>query len=469
MPETRSLLQRLQAHSRSGPYPFHTPGHKRNEALAPYLAALGAALDVTELPGFDDLHAPEDVLAGAMDRCARLCGADQTFFLVGGATAGLLAGIRAATAPGDTVLLGRNCHKAVYHALELCALRPVYLLPNPLPEFEGAGPIAPETVDKALQEQPQASLLVLTSPTYEGILSDIPAIAALCRARDVPLLVDEAHGAHLGHAAQFPPSALRGGADLVVQSYHKTLPSLTQSAVLHLQGGRISRAVLARNLGIFQSSSPSYLLLASLDGCVRLLEEEGAALFADWSARLGRFYEQTAGLQWLRVLGDIEGVLRDPSKLLLSTRRAGLSGPQLMERLAGAFGLQLEMAMGNFALALTGLGDTDAGFQRLAAALLALDRPYGPPRQSAPPPALPEQACPLAEALRAPMTLRSGRAAAGAVSAAYLWAYPPGIPLLVPGERISRALLEQLSELAAAGVRLLATAGNPPESFAVLR
>lgn len=463
-----SLLDLLREHRKSGPVPFHMPGHKRNEALAPYLAELGASLDVTEIPGFDDLHDASGVLMKAMARCARLFGARRSFFLVNGSTAGLLAGIRAATKRGDSILLARNCHKSVYHAVELCGLRPVYLQPAEIPGFGCAGPVTAASVAAALRAHADIRLLVLTSPSYEGVLSDIAAIAALCHEAGVPLFVDEAHGAHLALSPDFPPSALHEGADLVVHSFHKTLPSLTQTAVLHLQSDMVDETELARNLGIFQTSSPSYLLLASLDSCVRLLEAEGPPLFAAWQARLRRFHEETASLQWLDILGRRQPDLRlDPAKLVIGTGRAGLPGPELMGILAAAHGVQLEMALESYAIAMTGLGDTEEMMALLSRALRALDRSYGPPREAPGTPPLPDMALLPHEALSAPPMLCAVEEAEGRPSAAYLWAYPPGSPLLVPGEILGDDLIVRAAEMRRAGVRLVATAGDPPRTWAV--
>ena len=237
---SKSLLQDQLEACAASRYPLHMPGHKRRVLPAPGLGC--AAWDTTEVPGTDDLHDADGILAEAMARAAALWGSRRCWFLVGGSTCGLLASIRAAAPYGSEILCARNCHKSVYHAIELCALRPVWLTPPVDEAFGVYGSISPAMVADALAAHPGAACVVLTSPTYEGVLSDVAAIADLCHAKGIPLVVDEAHGAHyLPTAAPYgwQGGAVAAGVDLVIQSAHKTLPSLTQTALLHLNGDLI--------------------------------------------------------------------------------------------------------------------------------------------------------------------------------------------------------------------------------------
>lgn len=282
--------------------PLHMPGHKRSQAPAPGLGCF--AWDLTEIPGSDDLHNATGILAAAMQRTAALCGAARSWYLVNGSTVGLLAAIRALAPFGGEVVCARNCHKAVYHALELNHLTAHWLVPPIDAAFGIYGSITPAQVQAALAAHPRAACVILTSPTYEGVLSDISGIAAACHAHGVPLLVDEAHGAHylpLAVKHGWQGGALAAGADVVVQSPHKTLPSLTQTALLHRQGDLVCDTALQRELDVFETSSPSYPLLASLDGCTGLLREQGDALFAAWRARLTRFDAAIKPLKHMQV------------------------------------------------------------------------------------------------------------------------------------------------------------------------
>ena len=298
------LQSQLQSYASSGLYPLHMPGHKRRVVPAP---GLPAGWDMTEVPGVDDLHDADGILADAMARTAALWGAKRTWYLVNGSTCGILAAIRAAVvSSGRTaVICARNCHKSVYHAIELNRLTAHWLVPPVDPAFGIYGSITPAMVADALRACPDAAAVILTSPTYEGVLSDLAAIAALCHAANVPLIVDEAHGAHylpLAAAHGWQGGAIAAGADVIIQSPHKTLPSLTQTALLHWNSSFIPPQELERQLDVFETSSPSYPLMASLDGCTGLLAEHGDAWFAAWRARLQRFSGAVRPLHRLRVL-----------------------------------------------------------------------------------------------------------------------------------------------------------------------
>lgn len=470
------LLNSLEEYSKSPAYPFHMPGHKRRmDSLDPRLPW---QLDITEIDGFDNLHSPSGILKDGMDRAARLYHSRRTFFLVNGSTCGILAGICAATAPGDTVLMARGCHKSVYHAVELRGLVPVYLMPSWDESFGIFGSITPKAVEQALRENSKIRLVILTSPTYEGVLSDIAAIAQISHRHGVPLLVDEAHGAHLGFDARFPQSAVALGADIVIQSLHKTLPSLTQTALAHLGGELIDEQRFAHQLSVFETSSPSYLLMGSIEACLGLLENP-QALFSSYQERLLWFSEAARQLQHLRVLCcGCDSLARhpsffafDPSKLVISTKGTNLTGSALSQLLRERYHLELEMAMGDYALAMTSVCDTDEGFSRLAGALLELDAQSGAdtaPSVSPDIPCIPRQRLIPAQAALLPGRSTRTPDCVGMTSAQSVWAYPPGIPLLVPGEEISQEFLLQMQELENQGVALYGDYGSPAGSLRIL-
>ncbi|MBR5809679.1 MAG: aminotransferase class I/II-fold pyridoxal phosphate-dependent enzyme, partial [Clostridia bacterium] len=238
--------------------PMHMPGHKRNTALAPYLKRLGADLDITEIDGFDNLHAPCGIIYESMQKAATLRNAKSAFYLVGGTTAGILASVSAVIDDADKVIVARNCHKSVYNALELKNAETVFVMPE-IDEGTGiSGSILPCDIEKAIKENPDAKLVILTSPTYEGVTSDIKAICRLAHSYNIPVLVDGAHGAHLGFTDDFLPDNISQGADISVESLHKTLPSLTQTAVCYVNGDLVDSKRIADRLSVFQSSSPSY-------------------------------------------------------------------------------------------------------------------------------------------------------------------------------------------------------------------
>ena len=477
MAQTEHRLYDQLAAAAQAAYPLHMPGHKRQPGPVP---GLPYAWDTTETPATDDLHDAGGILAQAMARTAALCGAARTWYLVNGSTGGLLAAVRALAPAGGTVICARNCHKAVYHAIELGGLHVRWLTPPLDPGWGIYGSVTPDAVAAALQAAPTAACVILTSPTYEGVLSDIAGIAAVCHARGVPLLVDEAHGAHylpLAQACGWRGGALAAGADVVVQSPHKTLPSLTQTALLHLGAGSLADPEeIERQLDVFETSSPSYPLLASLDGCTGLLAARGAALFAGWRARLDRFYQKTGTLRRLRVLeaGCAEHPAfwsRDDGKILVDGRGAGLTGAALAQALR-ARRLEPEMQTGTLLLAMTSLADAADALDNLAEALAEVEvetranSPLPPVATALPAPGA--AVLPIAAALRRPHAPCPAAAAAGRTAAEYVWAYPPGVPLLAPGERITPAFLAAADALEAAGTRLHHTRARLPGSVETL-
>lgn len=484
--EERSLAERLLWHSRNGAYPMHMPGHKRNSPF-PWMKPL-AAMDITEIPGFDNLHGAGGILQEGMERMAKLWGSRRSFFLVNGSTCGILAAMASLTRPGDRILMARGSHRSVYHGVELLRLRPVYLRAGTDPEKGILESIRPEQVEEAVQAYPDLRMAVLTSPTYEGVISDIAGIRQVLHRQGIPLLVDEAHGAHLGFSPAFSGGAVQAGADIVIHSLHKTLPSLTQTAAAHVCGDLADPEELARQLSIFETSSPSYLLMASLDSCVRLLEREGAERFAGYERRLQTFEEKARGLRHLRVLGSLASEAteeeaetaphpapgprshpgfwaKDPGKLVLLPPAGAQGGVWLARQLRERFGIEVEMALDRYALAMTSLCDPPEALDRLAGALAALDREWEGEKRLAPgggktPEPLPERRFWSWEAWEQPREAVKRQEAGGRVAAEYLWAYPPGIPLLVPGETVTEAMLARWEQMEQVGVEFFTTSGG---------
>ena len=462
-----SILQQQCEALAGARYPLHMPGHKRRVPPAPGLGCY--AFDLTEIEGADDLHDADGILAAAMGRTAALYGSARCWYLVGGSTVGLLAGIRAAAPFGSEVIVARNCHKAVYHAVELGRLTAHYLTPPVVPDFGVYGSVPPAAVAAALDAHPAARCVILTSPTYEGVQSDLAAIAKLCHARGVPLLVDEAHGAHylpLAEPCGWRGGAVAAGADLVVQSAHKTLPSLTQTAWLHLNGTLIDPAAVERQLDVFETSSPSYPLLVSLDGCTGWLAAEGPAAFAAWRKRLDRF--AAAARQWRHTpvlglgpeRGDFYGF--DDGKILL---RMGAAGAAALREA----GFEPEMVCGPNVLAMSSPCDAEDALDRLAEFLTRRDETAPPPpRAGTLLPAPGTARCTIAAALDRPAALCPMEEAAGKTAAEYVWAYPPGVPLLAPGEEVTPAFLEAAETLAADGTALHHTGAGNAQNLAVL-
>lgn len=460
-------------------YPYHMPGHKRNTELMQMANPYG--LDFTEIDGLDDLHEAsahmdrDSILANAMRRASRLFGSKHSIYLINGSSGGLVCSILACTRRGDEILIPRNCHKSVYNALALSGLKPIYIYPSVDESFGVYANLRPADVQKAIEAHPGIKLAVLVSPTFDGIVSDVAAIAETVHAHSIPLLVDEAHGPHLGLAPHFPDSAIHRGADIVVQSLHKTLPVLTQTSILHICSDRIDIEDVVRQLVVIESTSPSYILMASADKCVDLLEQRGDELFAVYYERLQQFSKQMKALKHLRVLGmgndDITThpniYQYDPGKILVSTRGTNITGAQLYEILLSKYRLQMEMKLRDMVLAMTSIADTQEGFDRLSAALLEIDASLeeGEPgavftlkqEEFTVPTMTPYQASELPRAMRTP------EEAVGHIAREFVYAYPPGIPYIVPGETIEAATIETMRQMEGSGIRLISTRHQYPE------
>lgn len=449
-----SLVSLLTSYSQSDFYPFHMPGHKRRPLEFPN----PWSIDLTEITGFDNLHHAEGILLKLQERAARLFGSWKSYCLINGSTCGILAAVSACTKPGGKLLMSRNSHKSVYHGVSLRNLTPVFLMPE-LSEYGIMGSLSPDLVDSAFRKHPDLNAVLVVSPTYDGVVSDIKRIASIAHSHGVPLIVDEAHGAHFPFSSQFPASALSLGADVVIQSLHKTLPAFTQTALLHIQSDLVNEREVRRFLGLYQTSSPSYLLMASMEECFRLLETEGEHLFVSFQKNLSYFYEKCRSLTQIQVYPAF-GYARDLSKILISAENLGLSGQELFDLLREEFHLELEMASGHYALALTGLMDTEEGFSRLFQALSEIDRRSLYLRKKNADIIhnesfyrIPPQAMTISQALEKEGTDVLFTEASGHISREYLYLYPPGIPLLTPGEYIEEELLSTLSHLQKLGLK----------------
>lgn len=465
------------------------PGHKRNtklikryglwdECLTPY------DIDITEIDNFDNLHNPEGIIKEAERLAARLYGAKESIYSVNGSTGAILT-VLGLIHKGEAVLMARNCHKSVYHGVELYGLVPHYLEG----ETDSLGiyqSISSKEVEEAFRtsafrredldkegnaENPNNAgikLVVITSPTYEGVVSDIADIADICHRYGAFLLVDEAHGAHFGFDDYFPASAVSLGADFVVQSLHKTLPSYTQTAVLHICTGNddvINK--IRRQFNLLETSSPSYIFLAGMEGSLNLIKDHGRELFDDYKKRLISFREGVATLKNIRLYAPLNAFNYDYGKLVIT---AGDNlGAKLYRYLYDNHHLVMEMKSKDYVIAMTSIFDTDEGFYRLLKALKELDRDetfftldnkanfdytlmdrrWGtlPERKY-----IPYEAVRLADIYgKYKVSLEESR---GLTSADYVYFYPPGIPLLVPGEVIEENVIRHIKAARLAGIEV---------------
>ena len=457
----RRLYKELENYGKSDFYPFHMPGHKRNKACIE--GDFPIERDITEIDGFDDLHHSEGILLEAQNALSRMYGTRKSFFSVNGSTAGILTAISASVKKGGQILVARNCHKAVYHAIYLRELVPTYIYPQSDNDLGINGSISVSRVERYLEENPKIEAVLITSPTYDGVVSDIEAICEIVHRHRVPVIVDEAHGAHFCFSDYFPKSAVACGADVVIQSTHKTLPAMTQTALIHLNGDLIDRERIRRMLTIYQTSSPSYILMGSIDGCLHMLSENGEMLYKAYTERLQKLrnaiHEQC---RWIKLpeYEELDAACSkdyDKSKIVLSVRNTGMTGRQFHEILLHDYHLQMEMVSAEYVLAMTAVGDSEEGYERLLHALVETDAKINAmlAQNEAKKDALDEeeklhdwaklpvvsQKMTIYDAEQRKKILCRLDDAAGEIAADYIYLYPPGIPIVTPGEMITGAVI----------------------------
>lgn len=466
----KSLYESLEAYSRLGIYPAHMPGHKRQKAGE--LPEAFTEADITEIEGFDNLQHPAGILRRLQEQAADLFGADESFYLVNGSTGGILSAISTAVPVGGHLLMARGCHQSVYHGAYLRRLRLSFLYPERVSGFPLEEAISAEQVKEMLRKCKDVSAVIIVSPTYEGRIADVRAIADVVHERGIPLIVDEAHGAHLGFSKEFSQNSCRQGADLVVHSVHKTLPALTQTALLHVNGTLIHRNLLRRFLNIYQTSSPSYLLMAGIDNAVRLMKKEGMERGRQFYCNWERMLTQCSKMEKLKIL-PIHDRRQDIGKLVIFTEKISLSPHQLYDMLLQEYRIQLEMAGSDYVLAMFTIWDTEEGFQRMTEALLDIDQKVRLSQSCEQPMEeqnhreaetlllLEEQNdrraetyLPLHEAWDCPWEECLLEEAEGKIAADFIGAYPPGIPLLVPGERFLIKDIHVMNHILKQGISL---------------
>lgn len=436
--------------------------------MEPLLRALwGTALaqDLSELPGLDNLAQPTGVLAEAQAAVAVTAGSDRAWFLVNGATSGLLAALLATLCPGDRVLVGRNVHRSVIAGLVLTGAKPVYLGVAVDPQWGLPLPVTCDVVAAGLAAYPDAKAVVLVSPTYEGLCSPLVEIAQCVHDHGLPLIVDEAHGSHFAYHPAFPVAALAAGADVVVQSWHKTLGTLTQTAVLHLRGERVAPERLSQALNLVQTTSPSYWFLAALERAGVQMAQQGEQIYA-------QLLQWVKSYEWHLPRWQPTGVPQDPLRLTLGTWPIGLTGFELDALLQPE--IIAEFPSGRSLTFCLGLGTTQIMLETLADRLKSVYAEYRhnaplPPLAIPPPPSLQEPALSPRDAYFCPQVSVPLKAALNEMSAETLSPYPPGIPTVIAGERITASAIETLQTLQELGAEILGAADPTLQTLRICR
>ena len=459
-----NLYQKLEKYSKKDIVPLHMPGHKRNTKMLG--TQLPYNIDITEIDGFDDLHHAEGIIKNIQEKAQKIYNTKKSFLLINGTTCGILAGIRSFVKKNDKVLVARNCHKSVYHAIELNELKPIYVMPKTNEDGINLG-ITPKEVKNKIKENPDVKLVVLTSPTYEGIISNIKEIVKICHENKIPVLIDEAHGAHLKFMNKTKElSAVDAGADIVVQSVHKTLPALTQTSLLHINGNMVNEEKLKHELSIFETSSPSYILMASIENCLDFLQQN-ENMFEKYEENLEYFYSKTKEIKKLEILKNkLTDQYFDDGKIVIITTKTNITGKELSEILRKKYKIELEMSSVNYAIAMTSVCDSKENVERLINALIDIDAKLE--IQKMPKyefeNILPIISKSIYEAEKEDKFVKIDyRKVEGRISKEYMWVYPPGIPIITPGEIISKDIINLLEQISEAGLEIRTDNGTFPE------
>lgn len=457
--EKRGISQFLLEHAKKEPTSFHMPGHK---GAAVYIEnGYGEFLrhmmdcDITEIPGADNLFQTEGIIKTTMERYRALYEAKESYLLINGSSAGLIAAILTCVPQGGEIIVARNCHKSIFNGVSMAGANPVYAYPELVSDYQISGEITAAEIRRCLAEHAQSAAVILPSPNYYGICSDIKGIAETVHDAGKILIIDQAHGAHLKFFDRYvggePKAAENLGADIVINSIHKTLASFTQSAVVNLCMDKVDKYLFEDKLQLIESTSPSYLLMASLDINADLLETKGGELIRTWEENLQYFYEKAALIKGLRVMTH---PLLDHTKINLDMSAYGIDGLTL-EALLMERNIFVELVTGNIVMCMTGIGNKRCDFDKLLDALqeIALNRQItinsAPAKQRLTQKKLIQKGLPQQKE-RVALAEAEGR-----VCASSIIPYPPGIPLICPGEVIDREVLDYVADLRDKGEKVI--------------
>ncbi|WP_425059630.1 Arginine decarboxylase [Sporomusa carbonis] len=466
------LLAAMKNYVNDGVIPFHTPGHKMGKGMHPALGSLmpqeTLALDLALMAELDDLHEPHGPIKAAQDLAADLYGADYSYFVVNGTTGGIYAMILTIAGPGDKIIVPRNAHRSIIGGIILSGAIPVFMQPEVDHELGLAMGVTSETVARMLQQHPDAKGVLIINPTYYGVATDLKKIVDIVHGYGIPVVVDEAHGPHLKFSHRLPIQALDAGADIVAQSTHKIIGALTQCSLVHCRQGLIRVPRLKAMLQLVQSTSPNYIMMASLDVARMQMATQGRQLIeravdlANWTR------QEINKIPGLYCFGDEKlgnpGVYSiDPTKVTVTVKGLGLKGAEAERILRHKYKIQVELSDVYNILFLITLGDSEREVQALVAALRdmaatthgtrdfsAINAVYSAGKYPDPP----EQVISPRDALFGNTCMVPFQDAAGMICAEIVTFYPPGIPLLCPGERISQEIIDYCHVLQGAGLHI---------------
>lgn len=477
------LYEGLVDYIREGNVSFHMPGHKNGRGILkineiPDFKDNLLFIDQTEVPGLDNLHLPEGIIQEAQELAARAFRSDYTYFLVNGTTCGVYSMILGVTNHGDKIIVPRNSHRAVAGALILGGLWPVYYEPDVDMDKGIAVSVSPRVIEKAILENPDAKAVLITNPTFYGTCSDIEAIADIVHKHNMVFLVDEAHGAHLPFNKKLPINAMDAGADIAAQSAHKTLSSFTQSSLLHVRRGRVDIEKIEFMLRLTQTTSPSYILMASLDLARYQMEEHGEELIDGLLEMADDFREKVNTLPDIycfgrEIIGQHNVADFDPTKLTINFKNFGIPGTKIADILRNQYKIQVELSDLYNVLAIGTIADERKDYDRLYDAIFDISQKHSSEREVRNIPQImwriPYQALSPREAVYEPMEMVDFRDSEGRVSAEIIAPYPPGIPVILPGEIITSDIIDNILKVKEAGIKINGPRDQRLQKIAVIK
>lgn len=450
--------------------PFHVPGHKKGVGIDKdfkiFMGQNPFKIDVTVFKLVDSLHHPTGAIKKAQELAADAYGSDASFFSIHGTSGSIQAMILSVVGDGDKILIPRNVHKSVTSGIILSGAIPIFMNPEFDKRVGIAQGVTPETVEETLNLNPDARAVLIINPTYYGVSTDIKKIADIVHSHNIPLIVDEAHGPHLGFNSRLPISGISAGADICAQSTHKIIGALTQCSLLHVKSERIDIRRVQQVLNLLQTTSPSYILMASLDCARRQIAMygrellDGAIVLADYARKeinnIPGFYcfgEELIGNPGVFAL--------DPTKITITCRDLGVTGYELDMLLTDKYHIQVEMSDLYNVLAVGSFGDTKESINKLIDALSEISSEYNGKTETKPDfidiPEIPAAQLNPRQAFNSKKASIKLSDSAGKISGEFLMAYPPGIPVLCPGEVISEEIIGYVQRLKSAGLYVQGT------------
>jgi len=477
------LFSGLVAHAKKNPVQFHIPGHKKGAGIDPefreFIGENALSIDLINIGPLDDLHRPKGIIKEAQNLAAEAFGADHTFFSVQGTSGAIMTMVMAVCGPGEKIIVPRNVHKSVMSAIVFSGSIPVFIHPEIDRKLGISHGITPDSVEKALHQHPDAKAVLVINPTYFGISADLKKIVEISHSFHVPVLVDEAHGVHIHFHEELPLSAMQAGADMAATSVHKLGGSLTQSSILNVREGLVSVNHIQSILSMLTTTSTSYPLLASLDAARRQLATKGRDLIDKTIKLADSIRKKVNEIEHLycpgrEILDSHATYEYDPTKLIISVKDLGLTGYEVEKWLREKYNIEVELSDLYNILCIITFGDTDREADLLVSALKDLAKEYEHRAEKIEPvevllPEIPLLALTPRDAFYAETEVVPFEESEGRIIAEFVMVYPPGIPIFIPGEIITRENLHYIKENLDAGLPVQGPEDDELETIHVIK